>query len=434
MSQFIKKFNHPLTLIIIGAFFLRIINLDYNSPFVDEAIYLQLGRKVLTNTWAEVGPFMWVGGMPLFYPPLSAIAGFFGGVIGSRLLNVVLGTISVFFLYHFAKNLRLSENEGTNEFIALFSSLVFSFMGIPIYLSRLATYDMLSFTLFLGGHALLFASFNLKKTKDWKLENRLFLSALLIFLSFLGKYITLLLYPISIFWVLLQEKKGKAVRISFSLKYFVFPLISLTGAYIIWAFSDLLSFYNNQVHDIENHSLTIIQDFVRYTEPVIFLSGLGILLLIIKKNTTGFFLLFGSFFILLIHLATNNLDSVHQHVFVSLIFLLPALGFLISQTMPKKPILQAVLSAVVLLLVYKFSYTQAKSLEASWPNTEKVMSFLRKKADQSSRILSSEGDVSSLALSNIPYANFNSFWDLDYQGTEGTSAYNSGRVFQFHSS
>src|SRR3990167_9805010 len=124
----------PLVLIILIAFFIRVYNLAYNSPFVDEAQYIVLGKKVLAGHWQEAGPFSWVGGMPLFYPPLAAIFGFFG-IVGARFLSAVLGTLSVYLIYEFAKSIKLDETEKTNQTIGLISAALLVVLAIPIYLT-----------------------------------------------------------------------------------------------------------------------------------------------------------------------------------------------------------------------------------------------------------------------------------------------------------
>src|SRR3989344_293905 len=130
-------------LIILIAFTIRTYNLNYNSAFLDEAQYLVLGKKVLAGHWQESNPFSWVGGMPLFYPALSAIFGSFG-IIGARFLSVLLGTLSVYLIYEFTKSLKMSGKERSDEVIGTISAAFLAVLAIPIYLSRLAIYDMLS--------------------------------------------------------------------------------------------------------------------------------------------------------------------------------------------------------------------------------------------------------------------------------------------------
>src|SRR3989344_1398287 len=122
-----------LALILLISLAIRVYNLNYNSPFLDEAQYIVLGQKVLAGHWQESNPFSWVGGMPLFYPTLSAI----------------LGVLSVYLIYEFTKSLRFSSNESEDKVTGFIAGSFLAILTVPIYLSRLAIYDMLSFTLFL---------------------------------------------------------------------------------------------------------------------------------------------------------------------------------------------------------------------------------------------------------------------------------------------
>ena len=84
LNKIIRLPSIFLIIILLIAFVLRVNNLNYNSPFLDEAMHIKLGKKVLADSWAEEAPFSWVGGLPLFYPRLSAYAYKVGGILGSR--------------------------------------------------------------------------------------------------------------------------------------------------------------------------------------------------------------------------------------------------------------------------------------------------------------------------------------------------------------
>ena len=86
--------------IIITTFLIRVINLNYNSAFNDEGIYIVVGRMGLfENDWSSYGANFWMAGLPYIYPPLSALAFQTGGLIGSRLLNIFFGVFLVEEIY-----------------------------------------------------------------------------------------------------------------------------------------------------------------------------------------------------------------------------------------------------------------------------------------------------------------------------------------------
>ena len=415
-SVFKWLFYNPLVLIILAAFLFRVINLNYNTPFLDEAIYIKLGEKVLEGHWQEESPFSWIGGMPLFYPSLSALFYNIGGLLGSRLLNVLLGTLSVYLLYGFTFKLHLSDISDNNEFIAGISAFLLAVMSIPVYLSRLAIYDMLSFTFFLAGLFFLLSGLADKKHGLWQKENFYFLSALSLFLSFLAKYTTLILFPLIAVWAIYKSLKQDRLSLNLTLKYFIFPLSLAIISYLVIYFPDLREFVINQIPDPQRHYSEIINEFYVFSLPVLPFALVGFFFLFLKAKGIAFFLLFGALTVPLAHLLTNNLDAAHQHVFLSLVFLLPSAGFLISNISKKNMAIRAGLSFIFLIMVFLYSFSQKKDLETSWPNSENAMTGLKSVVSTGDKILSSEGNVTDLALPEIPQEAITGPFEINYQG------------------
>lgn len=114
-------------LLIISAFLVRIINLNYNSPFNDEAIYIVIGRMGLfANDWWSYGAKLWMAGLPYIYPPMSALAYEVGGLLGSRLLNVIFGVMLIEEVVRFVRLLNLFD-EKTNKSAALIAGFLVAF-------------------------------------------------------------------------------------------------------------------------------------------------------------------------------------------------------------------------------------------------------------------------------------------------------------------
>lgn len=414
---------YPLNIILIIAFLLRVINLNYNTPFLDEAIYFKLGQSILAGTWENLAPFNWVGGFPFFYPVISAISGSISQIIGARLFNSLLGTYSVYLMYHFAKNLNLRDNNEDNEFIGGLSAFILAISSVPIYLSRIAIYDMLSFTLLLGSLTLLHKVLNHNNRSPWYKENLLFLSSFLLFLSFLAKYTTLIIFPIIALWAIFQSWNKNNLSLKLVLNYFIVPLIMLSLIYIIWTYSDLVSFWQNQISSVTPHYSEILSNFFNYSLPVSLFAIPGLIILAFKKNNFFLYFLFSSLTLPIIHLITNNIDTSIQHTYLVLIYLIPPLSYSLSLLPKWQPALKISVSLLVLFLVYAWSYPQIIELENSWPNSTAVMSFLKPLVSQENTILTSEGEVTNLALPEIPDKNITGFWDFDYKGETGTEAY-----------
>src|SRR3990167_4577110 len=146
------KSHWLLIVILLSAFLIRTINLNYNSPFLDEAIYINLGREFWAGKWHDLAQSIaWVGGLPFFYPPLTAAFHAIGGIIASRFLNVILGVASVYFIYQLTYELFPVANKNQRTTGGIIAAALMATSAIPIAYSRQATYDTLSVFLFMAG-------------------------------------------------------------------------------------------------------------------------------------------------------------------------------------------------------------------------------------------------------------------------------------------
>jgi len=120
----------------------RIINLNYNSPFNDEAIYIVLGRLgVFQFDWYSYNASQWVAGSIYIYPSITAISSMVFGIAGSRFINVLfmmITLIAIFLITH-----MLTNRKGFTA--ATISAALLGGSSVSYYISRLATYDMPSF-------------------------------------------------------------------------------------------------------------------------------------------------------------------------------------------------------------------------------------------------------------------------------------------------
>jgi len=423
VNKLIRLPSLPLIIILLIAFILRVNNLNFNSPFLDEAIHIRLGKKVLTGSWAAEAPFSWVGGLPLFYPQITALAYKLAGLVGSRFLNVLLGTFSVYLFYHLIRQFSLTNNNDDNEFISSFGSLLLSILAVPVFLSRLAVYDMLSFTLFLASLLFLEKALTLTKPLLWQRENYFFAGFILLFASFLAKYTTIIYFPVLSFWVYFRCKKKGRFYPKSAFKYFILPLTVSLLFYLSWNFDGLRQFLVNQFNDPIDRSAEILNEFLDYTLLLLPLSLLGISWLYIRGNIIAVYFFIGFLTVPVFHLLTNNLTALSQHTYLSLIFLIPPLSFILSELGKKTTFIKISIALLVLIPVFFQSQIQLKKLETSWSNSNSVMEFLNNNLQNNDKILTSEDDITDLALPAIPEENIQGLWNLEYQGKKDEDAY-----------
>lgn len=383
MSSKTNYLNWLLIFIIVLAAVVRLIHINFNSPFLDEAIYIVLGRKILEGNFHEIlGSASWVGGFPFFYPLLSAIAYSLGGILASRILNVVLGTVAIFLIYHFAKELKLLANEEGNKMVGLVSSAFLATSAIPIAFSRLAIYDIASFTLFLGGLVVW------QQAQSKGSARKYLLAAFVFFASFLTKYIVVIFLPFLM------------VRRLNSLKYFAFPLAFLVTTYIALNFVNLKEFILHQTSK-GIAPTSILENFWQYTDLYYLISMGGIILLLAKKKKQIIILFLASIWPLVVHLATREGLAVHQHSFLSLIFILPVAGVFLAKIVQKfKGFGVAVVLGVIGLNLF-LSMPKVQALESFWPNTDMALDHLKNKVRFGDKILAESGDVVTLAFYDL---------------------------------
>src|SRR5258706_13511458 len=97
-SQLRIRAEHGLLILLMTLIFLvRVTNIQYNTLFVDEAIYSNLGEETLQGVFIQAGTG-WIFGSYL-YPSTAAIANKLGGVVGFLLYSAVLVTIAAWFVY-----------------------------------------------------------------------------------------------------------------------------------------------------------------------------------------------------------------------------------------------------------------------------------------------------------------------------------------------
>lgn len=127
------RLDQALLLAMLALIFgIRIVNLQYNTLFVDEAIYATVGRDVLAGQGTQ-GALGWMYGSYL-YPALAGMVNELGGEVGLRLMSALLSTLAAALIY--LATTRLFGGEA-----AVWATLLFGFTAISIDTGQYAVYD-----------------------------------------------------------------------------------------------------------------------------------------------------------------------------------------------------------------------------------------------------------------------------------------------------
>lgn len=415
-----KLLSFILVLMLIFAFTVRYYNLNFNTTFLDEAFYIVRGLRILDGNFKEViGDLSWIGGFTFFYPLISGILYSIGGILLTRYFNVILGTLAVYFTYLFTKQLKLFKLDQANKTAGLIAASFMAFSSIPVAASRLANYDSLSFTLFLGGLILL-------QRANSSSKNYYYLhSAVVLFLSFLAKYTVAIYFPLLILLpVYIAQKAESRKKAWLILIYFCLPLLLLTAFYFFLYYPPLLQFLVNQTLLEGTNLLEIIQIFWQYTWVSYLITFVGSIYLWKKIKTSIVILFLFSILPLIVHLATANSATVAQHTYFTFIFLFPILGLFFTSIIQKYFKLGILIITLVTLFNFYYSQLQINEMQYFWPNSQQAVKVLKEKVNADDQILAEGSDIITLALyDQVSPNHITGPFYFAYQDLEGTSAY-----------
>jgi 4-amino-4-deoxy-L-arabinose transferase-like glycosyltransferase len=178
MRAFSSHNGRLLGIILAYGFVITVLNLGYNSVYHDEALNILMGRQVLSGEFCP-GCAQNTGSV-IVQPVLSAIGDLLGGLKGARAVGIPFGLGLTAIIYLYAKKIFSVKN-------GLLSAAIFTFTGTTLYLSKLATYDIVS-AFFLGlSFYLIVASENQPFTTRSALL--LFAGSTFLFLAAMTKYV-----------------------------------------------------------------------------------------------------------------------------------------------------------------------------------------------------------------------------------------------------
>jgi 4-amino-4-deoxy-L-arabinose transferase-like glycosyltransferase len=411
--------------LILLSFAIRLIHLNYNSAFNDEAIYIVIGRMGLfSNDWYSYGASLWMAGLPYIYPTLTALIYEAGGLLASRFLNVIIGVFTVEEIYRFTRLLNLFDAE-KNQKAALIAAFFASFSGIGIFVSRLATYDILSFFL------LIFGINCFLKARHFDNGKYYFLSSISILFAFFTKIVIVFFFPplllISAF--IIKESSPKQKRLA--LIYLFVPFFLGLFLYTIFQSTNLLTYFTTHkdlgLAETGLSILTLIKDSTYYLLVVVLLSipalidsgkKKSLLILLLLAATIPFF-----------HLILNRYQTLNKHLYLTILFLSVIAGYGFSILITHKSQIVRHLSELVLVLtavlfIFDSIYTVSQ-LQSAWTNTTDLQKFLSKTVRPKEKVLTENGGATILALYPItfPPKNVTTFDWINYSNLSGDEGY-----------
>lgn len=430
-----------IAIVLAAALVLRMLAAgSYNSPHIDEAIYVSVGQDALAGVF-EQNASAWMFGSYL-YPILTAIANDLGGLAGMRLLSALFLTASTLFVY-------LSGRALFDTQAAVLGALLFALAGPAINLGQLAVIDAPGVLFMAATLYLLVQAPNVAPSA----RRQLYLAAAGTYvLSLLFKYIAAAYFPaLACITVLLALAHRQPARRTVEEvgQYFVLPVIIIAGIYFARDYRDLLSVFSGR-YASQIVPTGLILSTLRYEIGAIFLLATGGLVAAVltgagRRNPqlrhgwvvlalTAIFL--SALLLPLYHLVTSNFRSLSKHVVYSLLFLTPLAGLVIARlaalfTRLRGRLgmyLRAAGTAAVLaglLLFVDLSLRQNAEFHDSWPDARSLIREFRSlPLSLETRVLSPSAPVLEFysGLGVVDREVWTDAWYMEYLELEGDQA------------
>ncbi len=385
------RLDQLLVLILLPLIFgIRVFNLQYNTLFVDEAIYAIVGRDILAGA-ADNSTLGWMYGSYL-YPTLTALMNNLGGVVGMRVLSAVFSTIAAAFVY--LATTRLFGGES-----AVWATMIFGLTAISIDTGQFAVYDAPVIPALAATFYLI-----VRAAEAPPREERLLLlgAGLCLLLAILAKYFAAIFLPM-LCWIGLACALHQGRSLRPFLVWFLAPMSAIVGAYALIADDELRALLAGDFGVAPATRSLIFSDIWAEigVTTLIALSGLAILawrgLPATAHAPRWRRWLWGALIPALAlaalaapiyHLAAGNSQSAWKHTIYSLVFLAPLAGYTCAMLVSSMRelsgrygmaarVIGALASAAIIAWGVDYALDRNYGFQRSWPNVAGVVDHLR---------------------------------------------------------
>jgi hypothetical protein len=369
-----------LLLIAIAALHVRAQTLDFSTGYMDETIYVLYGRMFLSGNFEAPldTPLRWSFGWYL-WPAMAAAAEKLGGIPAVRALGALLGALSVFAVYGFARRMF-------TPVVGLASAAMFALLAPSVYVFRIATRD--------AGAVFFFAIGLWMFARAWQQRERVswLAAAAAFFAAFLCKYVVAVFFP---FLALLTLRQGRAACL-----YFGAMLTAFCGLYGLLYFEDLqhlLSYASGYTGlRAAPEELWRIYGCERVDFWILLLLSLAARRRGDPQRTRSALVLWlGAFLVLLFQWSTAADHDYWKHVNYALLFVIPlaATGLLriIRRWSEQQFFVLATLGVLVLSVgLGWWGGTWRPERWFFWPNVEPALAFFDGRLHPQSRVLTDD--------------------------------------------
>lgn len=370
MLKALKLYGWVIPVLVFVVVELGIIFSQSLGPFFDEGIYVTAGLRAWEGHGLSDQYLTWFNGS-LLWPYLAGLGYKMGGLIGSRLMALIMATIAMIAIIHAAKNL-FGEQAGFWTGVVIVTNASF------LALAHLAVYDLPA----LAAMAVSFWA----TTKLIKEDNRLWLviAAVALGMAVLSKYPTLFMVA-PIVLIVMIGRKEKAVMDTtlfgfivggIGLVYFL-PLREQVSMLVEINFGHTLTF------GATRQSIAYALGFYSLTTLILTLVGLATTrgkLLQVSVVSLASLLIWPAF-----HVIRGDPISDQKHIVFGFLFAFPLCGQALAKLWSGR-ILRLAVPAVVVVLIGWATY-QLRLLDYSWPDVREGAAYLMSKVKPGEQLL-----------------------------------------------
>lgn len=362
------------------------VQFNFNAGHMDEYDYLFVGKRLLSGaTWPS---YSYIFGSDLNWYVLGLGDRWLGGLSGARTVAGLFGLLSLAGVYGFVYCLW------SRHITACLAVALMSLQSIQLFISRFATYDIISFAYF----SLALTPLLLACTRDGRRKYIYLLVAIaLMSLAITSKYIVILYLPLLAGLAFLRAPH---IGLLFGIAVGVILL-----CYIQWHWDALQTLYRVQIQGVHGVGNGSVQYIVTTT-----LGYLGVLLvgwLVAMMWSIGcrsgparltpdlkklLLLLLLALPMAVYHLNAHNMISLFKHLVYATLFLIPAVAWLLTRLLisQKHSGLKQVLASIFIIFISVINYQQLKSMEKAYANVTPVIKLARLNLSPTATVLSED--------------------------------------------
>jgi 4-amino-4-deoxy-L-arabinose transferase-like glycosyltransferase len=362
---------------IVALFLLLCLStLNYNGPFFDEGIYVTAGVRTLEKTQYRDGFLTWFAGS-LAWPVLAGIGYQIGGIIGTRIVAVLLGTLTLAAVSQATRNI-FGESAGT------WATLALALNGPFLALARLGVYDILA----LAAIALSLWAITELKRRDRRAW--LILAVMAYVLAVFAKYpIGLMVVPLlGTLFFLREDKAGTDVMI------FLFLAGAMGLTFFLPAREQIGSFFNWRLQNRPEFGvpLAVIGFVLIYLNAAPLLLAWAGWLSSQKKRDLGGLLLLTVGLWPTYHLLAGDPVGPNKHVVFAFLFIYPLVGMALSQLWGNRKTtwLRKAATLGLVLGLAGLGLIQVNQADHSWPDVRLPAAVLSTFVEPGDRLLINE--------------------------------------------